>query len=105
MSGRNFGHPVAPEVDRARRGVCHGCLYSAETLPPYDPRMADLFDDYRLGSAWDEMIDAGGAARPSYQALYESIQKSGSQELRAGVDTLARAYLNQGVTFDVGGEE
>ena len=68
-------------------------------------RMADLFDDYRLGSAWDEMIAADGAARPSYLALYESIQKSGSQELRAGVDSLARAYLNQGVTFDVGGEE
>jgi uncharacterized circularly permuted ATP-grasp superfamily protein len=67
--------------------------------------MADLFDDYRLGAAWDEMIDAGGSPRASYQALYESIQKSGSQELRAGVDSLARAYLNQGVTFDVGGEE
>jgi uncharacterized circularly permuted ATP-grasp superfamily protein len=67
--------------------------------------MADLFDDYRLGAAWDEMIAADGSPRASYQALYESIQRSGSQELRAGVDSLARAYLNQGVTFDVGGEE
>ena len=68
-------------------------------------RMADLFDDYRLGAAWDEMIAANGPPRASYQALYESIQSSGTQELRAGVDSLARAYLNQGVTFDVGGEE
>ena len=67
--------------------------------------MADLFDDYRLGAAWDEMIGADGVPRASYQAVYESIQRSGGQELRAGVDTLARAYLNQGVTFDVGGEE
>ena len=67
--------------------------------------MADLFDEYRLGAAWDEMIGADGLPRASYQAVYESIQRSGGQELRAGVDTLARAYLNQGVTFDVGGEE
>jgi uncharacterized circularly permuted ATP-grasp superfamily protein len=67
--------------------------------------MADLFDDYRLGAAWDEMIAADGSARPPYRLLQESIQRSGVQELRAGVDALARAYLNQGVTFDVGGEE
>src|SRR5690349_777084 len=67
--------------------------------------MADLFDGYQVGAAWDEMIDGAGSPRPSYRALYDSIQRSGSQELRAGVDSLARAYLNQGVTFDVGGEE
>jgi uncharacterized circularly permuted ATP-grasp superfamily protein len=67
--------------------------------------MADLFDDYRLGAAWDEMIAADGSARPPYRSLYESIQRSGAQELQAGVDSLARAYLNQGITFDVGGEE
>ena len=67
--------------------------------------MADLFDDYRLGAAWDEMIDADRQPRASYRALYESIQRTGGQELRASVDSLARAYLNQGVTFDVGGEE
>jgi uncharacterized circularly permuted ATP-grasp superfamily protein len=67
--------------------------------------MADLFDNYRLGAAWDEMIAADGSPRPSYRPLFESMQRSGAQELRAGVDALARAYLNQGVTFDVGGEE
>ena len=67
--------------------------------------MADLFDNYRVGAAWDEMIDAGGQARSPYRVLHESIQRSGLQELQAGVDSLARAYLNQGVTFDVGGEE
>ena len=67
--------------------------------------MSDLFDGYRVGAAWDEMIEPGGAPRPPYRALYDSLQRSGLQELRAGVDSLARAYLNQGVTFDVGGEE
>src|SRR6478672_8496010 len=67
--------------------------------------MSDLFDDYPVGGVWDEMIDARGRPREPYRVLYESIQRSGSQELRAGVDSLARAYLNQGVTFDIGGEE
>jgi uncharacterized circularly permuted ATP-grasp superfamily protein len=67
--------------------------------------VADLFTDYRRGAAWDEMIASDGTAREPYRMLYESIQRSGAQELRAGVDALARAYLNQGVTFDVGGEE
>ena len=67
--------------------------------------VADLFADYRLGAAWDEMIDASGNARPPYRTLYESMQNAGVEELRASVDSLARAYLNQGVTFDVGGEE
>jgi uncharacterized circularly permuted ATP-grasp superfamily protein len=69
------------------------------------PSMADLFDGYALGPAWDEMITSDGSARAPYRLLHESIQRSGAQELRAGVDALARAYLNQGVTFDVGGEE
>lgn len=66
---------------------------------------ADLFEDYALGEAWDEMISADRTARAPYRMLHESLQRSGGGELRAGVDALARAYLNQGVTFDVGGEE
>ena len=68
-------------------------------------RMADLFDDYKTGAAWDEMIDAAGSVRAPYSVLAESMQSSGVSELRASVDSLARGYLNQGVTFDVGGEE
>ena len=69
------------------------------------PSMSDVFDGYGIGAAWDEMIDREGNARAPYRLLHESIKQSGAQELRAGVDALARAYLNQGVTFDVGGEE
>jgi uncharacterized circularly permuted ATP-grasp superfamily protein len=67
--------------------------------------MADLFDGYALGAAWDEMIAADGSVRAPFRLLHDSMQRSGTHELRAGVDALARAYLNQGVTFDYGGEE
>jgi uncharacterized circularly permuted ATP-grasp superfamily protein len=68
-------------------------------------RMADLFDHYQLSAAWDEMINADGEARAPYRILYESMQRAGTQEMRASLDNLARSYLNQGITFDVGGEE
>jgi len=68
-------------------------------------RMGDVFDGYRRGLAWDEMIDETGCARAPYRALFDSIRNVGTQELRSGADALAHSYLNQGVTFDVGGEE
>jgi len=67
--------------------------------------VADLFDDYRPGRAWDEMVTSSGEPRAASRMVYDSIRTSGAQQLRASVDSLARAYLNQGVTFDVGGEE
>jgi uncharacterized circularly permuted ATP-grasp superfamily protein len=67
--------------------------------------MADVFDDYALGAAWDEMVARDGSIRSAYAAVHESLQRSGVAELRSGQDALARTYLNQGVTFDVGGEE
>ncbi len=67
--------------------------------------MGDLFEDYPLGAAWDEMIDSSGEVREPMRDLHASLQRSGVSELRASVDTLARGYLDQGVTFDVGGEE
>ena len=72
------------------------------------PRMADLFDDYRLGAAWDEMIAADGSARPPYRAAprVDAQIAAESRSCQAGVESLARLLcLNQGVTFDVGGEE
>ncbi|MCU1688302.1 MAG: hypothetical protein JWN61_2665 [Pseudonocardiales bacterium] len=51
------------------------------------------------------MLDSGGAPRPPYRGLHEALQGIGVQDLRANADALARSYLDQGVTFDVGGEE
>ncbi len=65
--------------------------------------MATLFEEYPPGKAWDEMIDPSGAVREPLRALHTSLQRMGANELPASVDTLARAYLDQGVTFDVGG--
>jgi uncharacterized circularly permuted ATP-grasp superfamily protein len=67
--------------------------------------MADLFDGYPQGPAWDEMFDAEGGVRPALVDVHSVLAAAPPGELQARADTLARAYLDQGVTFDVGGEE
>jgi uncharacterized circularly permuted ATP-grasp superfamily protein len=67
--------------------------------------MADLFDDYRLGDAWDEMLAGLDRPRPPYHAVHDTLRRLTGEELGLRADTLARSYLDQGVTFGVHGEE
>jgi len=67
--------------------------------------MADLFEDYTLGAAWDEMFASADEPRLSYRAVHDTLRPLSSTELRARSDSLARTFLDQGVTFDVAGEE
>ena len=67
--------------------------------------MADLFDDYPTGAAWDEVFDRTGAVRPAYAHVRDTLVQMTESELRGRADALARSYLNQGVTFDFAGEE
>jgi uncharacterized circularly permuted ATP-grasp superfamily protein len=65
--------------------------------------MEDVLASYETGAAFDEMIDADGAVRPSYSALYETLRRATPDELRAISESLANNYSQAGVTFDVGG--
>src|SRR3954451_22889081 len=67
--------------------------------------MADLFDDYRLGVAWDEMLAEIEKPRRPYRAVHGTLRKLTGAELAGRAETLARSYLDQGVTFDFAGEE
>jgi uncharacterized circularly permuted ATP-grasp superfamily protein len=67
--------------------------------------MADLFEDYRLGPGWDEMFAEPGLPRPPYDDLHATLQPLSSAELGARAGVLARAFLDQGITFALGGVE
>ncbi len=67
--------------------------------------MADLFEDYRLGPGWDEMFSELGVPRPSYEALYATLQSLSSADLAVRSEVLARAFLDQGITFALKGVE
>jgi len=67
--------------------------------------MADVFDDYPAGAAWDEMFDHATGPRPAYKQVHAALGGLSAADLRARAETLARSYLAQGVTFDFAGEE
>lgn len=58
----------------------------------------------RDGGTYDEMHD-GRIVRPEYQVLRKSVDALDSLDLKVRIDALAASYLDQGVTFDIGGEE
>ncbi|WP_183092992.1 circularly permuted type 2 ATP-grasp protein [Nocardioides stalactiti] len=60
---------------------------------------------HRAGTGtYDEMHD-GALVRPEYHTLRKSLDALDGADLRARIDALAMSYLDQGVTFDIGGEE
>jgi len=70
--------------------------------------MADLFEDYPLGApgtVWDEMFDAPGMPRADYESLHATLRPLAGSDLRTRADVLARAFLDQGITFAFGGVE
>jgi uncharacterized circularly permuted ATP-grasp superfamily protein len=69
------------------------------------PKMTHLFESYdALGPPYDEMF-AGSAPREPYARLHDTLGTLSARDLAARVEGLASSYLDQGVTFDIGGEE
>lgn len=68
--------------------------------------MADMFTGYagHSGAAYDEMMNGNGV-RPPYDRLSSSFAEMSESEIRSRADSLQTAYLNKGVTYDIGGEE
>ena len=71
-----------------------------------DSPMSTLFEGYSgtRGAAYDEMFDVDGL-RPPYERLRTSLNDLTIPDLAARVEALQASYLDQGVTFDIGGEE
>ena len=62
------------------------------------------FAGYLLGSAYDEMFVAPGVARPSHQALFQRLHELSAADLHQRQRTADGAFLNQGITFTVYGD-
>ncbi len=75
--------------------------------------MADMFDGYPLAPHMhDEMFEAGleeipedPAVRSAYQNLSRAFEDVSAEDLQSRADYLSSNYSDQGVTFDIGGEE
>jgi hypothetical protein len=73
--------------------------------------VGELFEGYGAGArglteaAFDEMLNRQDGTRESYAAVAISLAKMGPVDVSARASRLARAFMDQGVTFDLDGEE
>ena len=72
---------------------------------PESPVESPLFSKYGLDAAYDEMFDASRRARPHYRPLIEELQVASTEELRQRQLEADRAFLTQGITFTVYGDD
>jgi hypothetical protein len=71
---------------------------------------SDLFDGYlepdrSHAQAFDEMFHADGRVRSAYRALHSAIAPTAATDLAVRSEALDRAYLDQGITFSLSGQE
>jgi uncharacterized circularly permuted ATP-grasp superfamily protein len=69
-----------------------------------------LFDSYLSparphAGAYDEMFAVEGGVRTAYRALYDSVAYSEAADLSARSEALGRAFVDQGITFSLSGQE
>lgn len=71
--------------------------------------MSDLFADYAhaatRSAAFDEMFGAGQVPRPEYAQVASTLGELTLADVTARADSMARTFLDRGVTFDFAGEE
>ncbi len=68
--------------------------------------MTGIFEEYRTRpNTYDEMYAEGGQTRSAYIQLRRQVEQLTPDDLRTRADYLSHTYLDQGVTFDIGGEE
>lgn len=73
-------------------------------------RYERIFGGYNLASdayalAFDEMFDAQGNVRGPYKGIYAELAPSDASDLEARSEALARAFIDQGITFSLSGQE
>jgi len=70
------------------------------------PAIFGGYDD--LGSyaaAFDEMFDRKGEVRAPYRGIHAELAPTDSGELEARAEALGRAFIDQGITFSLSGQE
>lgn len=71
--------------------------------------MSELFEDYatvaRRTAAYDEMFDDANQPRAEYRPVAAALGELNLADVTARADSMARTFLDRGVTFDFAGEE
>jgi uncharacterized circularly permuted ATP-grasp superfamily protein len=67
--------------------------------------VGDLFDDYDVGEAWDEMFESRGEPRRHYGPLYDVLGTLTEADYRQRCIARDHSFRDQGITFSLSGEE
>ncbi|MCA9903434.1 MAG: circularly permuted type 2 ATP-grasp protein, partial [Anaerolineae bacterium] len=70
-----------------------------------DEAQPSHFEQYGLSAAYDEMFAADTEPRAHYHALFERLREMRADELQQRQYAADRAFLNQGITFTVYGDD
>jgi uncharacterized circularly permuted ATP-grasp superfamily protein len=73
--------------------------------PPTSQTAASLFAHYELDTSFDEMFGPGHVPRDAYRLLFDRLLELPATEWRHRQQAADRAFLNQGVTFTVYGND
>ena len=73
--------------------------------PPPSQTAASLFAHYELDASFDEMFAPGHAPRDAYRLLFDRLLELPATEWRHRQQAADRAFLNQGMTFTVYGND
>jgi uncharacterized circularly permuted ATP-grasp superfamily protein len=65
----------------------------------------ELFRQYERGGAFDEMFDISGRPRPHCRRLLEELRAASPADLRQSQREAEKAFLAQGITFTVYGDD
>lgn len=71
----------------------------------YERIFAGYNDPGIYAKAFDEMFDNYGNVRGPYKGIYDELAPSDASELAARAEALGRAFINQGITFSLSGQE
>ncbi|TDH19687.1 circularly permuted type 2 ATP-grasp protein [Mycobacteroides franklinii] len=85
----------------------------AASTPRLTRRDDQIFGGYRelvsekgaYSKAFDEMFDAEGNVRGPYKGIYAELAPTDAADLAARADALGRAFVDQGITFSLSGQE
>ncbi len=77
----------------------------ALTMDTVPCTLARPFNNYQLDHAYDEMFDGQGSQRTHYRELYQRLLDLPAAEMRRRQQAADLAFLNQGITFTVYGND
>jgi uncharacterized circularly permuted ATP-grasp superfamily protein len=94
------------QLEETRRGSRGGAGRS-------DARFERIFGGYNTSDsyadvyskAFDEMFDAQGNVRGPYKGIYAELAPADAADLKARAEALGRAFIDQGITFSLSGQE